>query len=64
MSDDVLRIANCSGFYGDRLTAAREMVARTNTPHAPWAVVPADDKRLARLAVLRTLCNRVETTLR
>ena len=23
---DVLRIANCSGFYGDRLTAAREMV--------------------------------------
>src|SRR5439155_13695990 len=25
-SDDVLRIANCSGFYGDRLSAAREMV--------------------------------------
>jgi hypothetical protein len=24
---DVLRIANCSGFYGDRLSAAREMVA-------------------------------------
>ncbi|HXQ22615.1 MAG TPA: acyclic terpene utilization AtuA family protein, partial [Candidatus Acidoferrales bacterium] len=27
MSDDILRIANCSGFYGDRLSAAREMVA-------------------------------------
>jgi hypothetical protein len=26
MSEDVLRIANCSGFYGDRLSAAREMV--------------------------------------
>lgn len=26
MSTDVLRIANCSGFYGDRLSAAREMV--------------------------------------
>src|SRR5436309_8564266 len=26
MSDDVLRIANCSGFYGDRLSAAREMI--------------------------------------
>jgi Acyclic terpene utilisation family protein AtuA len=26
MSDDVLKIANCSGFYGDRLSAAREMV--------------------------------------
>ena len=23
---DVLRVANCSGFYGDRLSAAREMV--------------------------------------
>jgi hypothetical protein len=26
MSNDILRIANCSGFYGDRLSAAREMV--------------------------------------
>jgi hypothetical protein len=26
MASDVLRIANCSGFYGDRLSAAREMV--------------------------------------
>src|SRR6185369_125075 len=26
MADDVIRIANCSGFYGDRLSAAREMV--------------------------------------
>ncbi len=27
MSKEILRIANCSGFYGDRLSAAREMVA-------------------------------------
>ena len=26
MSNDILRIGNCSGFYGDRLSAAREMV--------------------------------------
>ncbi len=26
MTDEILRIANCSGFYGDRLSAAREMV--------------------------------------
>ncbi len=26
VNGDVLRIANCSGFYGDRLSAAREMV--------------------------------------
>ena len=26
MADDIVRVANCSGFYGDRLSAAREMV--------------------------------------
>jgi hypothetical protein len=26
VTDDVLRVANASGFYGDRLAAAREMV--------------------------------------
>lgn len=26
MADDVIRVANCSGFYGDKLSAAREMV--------------------------------------
>ncbi len=43
--------------------AAREMVARTDTPHAPWTVVPAEDKRRARLAVLRALCDQVEKGL-
>jgi AMP-polyphosphate phosphotransferase len=40
--------------------AAREMLARTDTPHAPWTIVPADDKRQARLDVLRALCNHIE----
>ena len=26
MAKDPIRIANCSGFFGDRLSAAREMV--------------------------------------
>src|SRR5260221_9656847 len=26
MADELIRIANCSGFYGDRFSAAREMV--------------------------------------
>ncbi|MGK0222859.1 MAG: hypothetical protein ACI9ON_002099 [Limisphaerales bacterium] len=26
MSDDIIRIANCSGYYGDRLSAAKDMV--------------------------------------
>ena len=43
--------------------AAREMFARTDTAHAPWTVVPADDKRYARLLVLRRLCERIESAL-
>jgi polyphosphate kinase 2 (PPK2 family) len=43
--------------------AARDMIALTNTRHAPWAVVPADDKRSARLEVMRRLCERVEAGL-
>jgi polyphosphate kinase 2 (PPK2 family) len=43
--------------------AARDMIALTSTDHAPWAVVPADDKRRARLEVLRSLCERIETAL-
>jgi polyphosphate:AMP phosphotransferase len=43
--------------------AVRDMLALTNTSHAPWTIVPADDKRFARLAVLERLCERVEAAL-
>jgi polyphosphate kinase 2 (PPK2 family) len=43
--------------------AARDMLALTHTRHAPWTIVPADDKRHARLAVLRGLCERIEAAL-
>lgn len=43
--------------------AAQEMVERTHTPHAPWTLVPADDKRHARLAVLRALGDRIAAAL-
>jgi polyphosphate kinase 2 (PPK2 family) len=43
--------------------AARDMLALTSTPHAPWCIVPADDKRHARLTVLRRLCDRIESVL-
>ena len=43
--------------------AARDMLALTDTSVAPWAVVPADDKRRARLQVLQALCERVEAAL-
>jgi polyphosphate:AMP phosphotransferase len=43
--------------------AARDMITLTNTRHAPWSVVPADDKRRARLEVMRRLCERIEAGL-
>jgi polyphosphate:AMP phosphotransferase len=43
--------------------AARDMIGLTNSSHAPWTIVPADDKRHARLAVLRSLCKRIEAVL-
>jgi polyphosphate kinase 2 (PPK2 family) len=44
--------------------AAEEMFARTSTGRAPWTVLPADDKRLARVLVLRTLREAIERAVR
>ena len=49
--------------WKDYQAAARDMIALTNTSHAPWTVVPADDKRRARLEVLQALCERIEAAL-
>lgn len=43
--------------------AVCDMVDRTNTAIAPWAVVAANDKYFARIMVLRTLCERIEAAL-
>lgn len=44
--------------------AVEEMLARTDTDVAPWTVVPATDKRLARITVLKTLCRSLEAALK
>jgi polyphosphate kinase 2 len=36
-----------------------EMLVRTHVAHAPWTIVRADDRRPARLAVIRDLLRRV-----
>jgi polyphosphate kinase 2 (PPK2 family) len=43
--------------------AADEMLSQTTTPSAPWTVVEAEDKRYARIKVLRTLVKRLEGEL-
>jgi len=43
--------------------AMNDMVDRTSTADAPWTLVAANDKRHARLTVLRTLAERLEASL-
>ncbi len=42
--------------------AIRDMLDRTHRPDAPWVVVPANDKRHARLEVLRAAIRLLEET--
>ncbi len=51
------------GKWDDYVLAVNEMVARTNTDCAPWHLVPANDKRTARIFVLKTVCDAVERML-
>ena len=43
--------------------AVEEMLARCSPPTAPWTVVPANDKRFARVMILRTVVERLTETL-
>ncbi len=43
--------------------AMNDMVAYTDTPHAPWILVDGQDKKHARIAVLREFTSRLETFL-
>lgn len=44
--------------------AAREMIGRTSTDLAPWTVVEADNKKFARLKVLRSVCEAIEAAMK
>ncbi|MCW8141864.1 MAG: polyphosphate:AMP phosphotransferase [Planctomycetota bacterium] len=43
--------------------AIHDMVARTSTAAAPWTIVAAEDKRWARVQVVRTIADRLAATL-
>jgi polyphosphate kinase 2 (PPK2 family) len=43
--------------------AANDMIGRTSTEYAPWTLIEAEDKRWARVAVLRALADRIESSL-
>jgi polyphosphate:AMP phosphotransferase len=41
-----------------------DMVDRTSTSVAPWTIVEANDKNFARIKVLKTLCQRIESAMK
>jgi len=49
--------------WADYEAAVDEMVRRTSTSHAPWHLIPANDKRYARVATLETICDALEKRL-
>jgi polyphosphate:AMP phosphotransferase len=44
-------------------SAVNDMIQNTNTPIAPWTIVPANDKYTARVNVLETACEHLRNTL-
>ncbi len=43
--------------------AVQDMVAHTSTGGAPWELIPANCKKFARVAVLKTLCHHIAAAL-
>jgi polyphosphate kinase 2 (PPK2 family) len=49
--------------WNDYEIAVCDMVDRTSTMLAPWTLVEAEDKRYARVKVLKTIVHRIEAAL-
>jgi AMP-polyphosphate phosphotransferase len=50
-------------YFDEYQVAAREMIERTHTEYAPWTLIEADDKRHARIKVLRTVVAAIQQSL-
>ena len=49
--------------WDDYVAALNEMVARTSTKHAPWNLIAANDKRFARMQVLKIVADALKKGL-
>ncbi|MDX2145282.1 MAG: polyphosphate kinase [Rhodospirillaceae bacterium] len=49
--------------WDDYAAAVHETVERTSTPHARWTLVEGNDKKYARIKVMRTLCRALAERL-
>jgi polyphosphate kinase 2 (PPK2 family) len=46
--------------WDDYIVAASDMIDRTSTSIAPWTVLEANDKHLARVRAIETICKRMD----
>jgi polyphosphate:AMP phosphotransferase len=49
--------------WDDYQLAVNEMVTRTSTQKAPWILVEGNDKKYARIKILKTFCDKLEQFL-
>ena len=49
--------------WSDYELAANEMIERTGTEFAPWDTIAANDKKSARIKVVKMLCDRLKKSL-
>jgi AMP-polyphosphate phosphotransferase len=49
--------------WDDYVVAASDMIDRTSSSIAPWTVIEANDKHLARVRVIETISKRLEEEL-
>ncbi len=49
--------------WNDYERAVSDMIERTSNEIAPWVLIPANDKHLARIEILKTLCERVAAAM-
>jgi polyphosphate kinase 2 (PPK2 family) len=49
--------------WDEYVSAVEDMIAHTSTDVAPWHLIPANDKRFARIAVLETICDSLKRHL-
>jgi polyphosphate kinase 2 (PPK2 family) len=49
--------------YGRWTRIVEQMLQKTDSPHAPWTIVAAEDMRLARVTVFQALVDRLEAEI-
>ena len=49
--------------WDDYKEAVNDMVAHTSTEFAPWTLIPGNDKKVARVEIIKTLCEAMEKNL-